>query len=310
MKIFIFFELNAAQLSRLRQIAGNDKLCFPVAQQDAANIDPGFADCAVAFGNVPAAWLAQTTALRWIQLESAGFEEYRSLDWRTLGEQITLTNLAGFFSEPVAQSILAGILSHYRGIEQLVLSKSAKNWMGGSLRKQLRSLSGATVVLLGRGSINIRLAELLGPCRCNIISFGSDWDRTPLDQSLAIADIVVCAMPETDATKGLFDDARIGHLKRNALFVNFGRGSIIDEHALVAALERRQIGGAVIDVTMHEPLPADHPLWTAPNMILTQHTGGGTDDEIDRKIEFFADNLARYRTAVPLHNKVNIERGY
>ena len=310
MEIFVSIELNAAQLSRLRQIAGDDKLYFRANHSDDTNSDRGFAGCAVAFGNVPAAWLESTTTLRWVQLESVGFAEYRNLDWQTLGAQITVTNLAGFFSDPVAQSILAGILAHYRGIDQLVPAKLTKTWIGDSLRKQLRTLSAAAVVLFGRGSINSRLAELLVPYRCKVINFGSDWTRVSLDESLPMADIVVCTVPETDATIGLFDRARIKYLKRDALLVNFGRGSIVDEHALAAALESRQIGGAVIDVTMCEPLPANHPLWTAPNTILTQHSGGGTNDEIDRKIEFFADNLARYRAAAPLLHKVDFKRGY
>ena len=117
-------------------------------------------------------------------------------------------------------------------------------------------------------------------------------------------------MPETDATIGLFNAARLGLLKAGALFVNFGRGSVVDEDALAAALNSRAIGGAVIDVTLREPLPGGHPFWTAPNTILTQHTGGGTADEIDRKIDVFAENLARYRDGEPLVGIVDIERGY
>lgn len=308
-KIFVFIELDEAQRRRLQRAAGGGSLRF-AANPRSAEIDPQFTGCAVAFGNVPAAWLERSAALRWMQLESAGFGEYRALDWQTLGKRITVTNLAGFFSEPVAQSMLAGILAHYRGIDQLARLQPAADWVGEPLRKQLRILGGATVVLFGRGSINRRFAELLAPYRCDIIRFGRDWTQPALDRGLAAADIVVCCVPETDATAGLFDEARIGRIKRGALWVNFGRGSIADERALVAALERRQLGGAVIDVSVREPLPADDPLWRAPNAILTQHSGGGSDDETGRKVEFFAGNLARYRAGEPLLNEVDFERGY
>ncbi len=310
MDIFVSTDLNDAQIARMRELAGDDVLHIRGCYDDGADLEPAFAASEVVFGNVPASWLPRTASLRWMQLESVGFGEYRDLDWRALGDRITLTNLAGFFADPVAESALAGILALYRGIDRLVLLRGKKEWKGNPLRGELRTLKGANVVLFGYGAINRRLAELLAPYRCRTTRFGSDWTPARLDESLAAADIVVSAVPETDTTIGLFDKARLGLLKGGALFVNFGRGSVVDEDALAAALNSRGIGGAVIDVTLREPLPRDHPFWTEPNTILTQHTGGGTEDEIDRKIDVFADNLARYRDHRPLVGIVDFERGY
>ena len=152
-------------------------------------------------------------------LNRSAFGEYRNLDWSVLEKQITITNLAGFFSDPVAQSSLAGILAHFRGIDQLVLLKHKKEWVGDPIREELRSLTGVDVVLFGYGSINQRLAELLTPYQCHITHFGRDWTPAQLDQALAVADIVVCAVPETNATIRVFEQARLDLLKKDALFV-------------------------------------------------------------------------------------------
>ena len=92
--------------------------------------------------------------------------------------------------------------------------------------------------------------------------------------------------------------------------MNFGRGSVVDENALIEILMQKRIRGAGIDVTMDEPLPENHGLWTCPNTIITQHTGGGTVDEIPRKIEWFSDNLKRFRNGETLQGIVDFERGY
>lgn len=310
MEIFVSTDLNDTQIAHMREVAGDDVLHLHGCYDDDADLEQAFVTSEVVLGNVPASWLPRTASLRWIQLESVGFDEYRVLDWRALGDRITLTNLAGFFADPVAESALAGILALYRGIDRLVLLQGKKEWKGDPLRGELRTLTGADIVLFGYGTINRRLAELLAPYRCRITHFGSDWTPAQLDESLAVADIVVSAVPETDTTIGLFNKARLGLLKDGALFVNFGRGSVVDEDALAAALNIRAIGGAVIDVTMREPLPRDHAFWTTPNTILTQHTGGGTEDEIDRKIDVFANNLTRYRDGRPLIGIVDFKRGY
>jgi len=310
MEIFVCVDLTEWQVARLRHVVGADALHVRDGLGNDAAFDPCFMSCAVAFGNVPPSWLAQSQTLRWIQLESVGFGEYRNLDWQALGRSIAVTNLAGFFAEPVAETALAGILALHRGIDRLVRLQSAGDWQGDRLRKELHTLAGAKVILFGYGSINRRLADLLTPFGCKITPFGRDWTADELDGALSVADIVVCAVPETNATVGLFDAARLSLLKPSVLFVNLGRGSVLVEDALAERLRDGRLGGAVIDVTAHEPLPPEHGFWDCPRLILSQHSGGGTADEIDRKIEVFADNLARYRAGTPLVGLVDFEQGY
>lgn len=310
MDIFVSLDVTARQVALLEEIAGADDLHVHGGFAGDAALDPDFGRCEVVFGNVPANWLPQSRALRWVQLESVGFGEYRALDWRALGQLMTVTNLAGFFTEPVAETALAGILALYRGIERLVRLQSGGDWQGDQVRKRLHTLAGASVVLFGYGAINRRLAALLDPFGCDITCFGSGWTAEQLDEALCAADIVVSAVPETHTTVGLFDAARLSLLKTTAVFVNVGRGSVLADSALAERLRGGRLGGAVIDVTSSEPLPPDHEFWGCPNLILTQHTGGGTEDEIDRKINVFADNLARYRKGKPLVGIVDFEKGY
>jgi len=311
MKIFLSInEFNTIQRQNLAKILGSATLIERQNYDDDAAVESGFKDCEVVFGNVPPDWLQNTQALRWAQLDSVGFGEYRSLDWQQLGSQITLTNLAGFFSDPVAQTALGGILALYRGLDQLILHRLNQRWEGEKQRTQLRTLSGAQIVLFGHGAINRRLEQLLSGFDCAIQTFGKSWTPAQLDAALSQADIVISTVPETDATVGVFSAQRLALLKHDAIFVNCGRGSVVDEIALASMLDSGALYGAVVDVTIDEPLPADHPFWRTPRLLLTQHTGGGTLDELDRKIRVFADNLSRYLNNQPLHNRVDFNRGY
>ena len=267
---------------------------------------PAFQAAQVVFGNPTVAWLAQAPDLKWVQLESVGFGEYAGQD---LGGA-TLTNLAGFFAEPVAESILAGLLALYRGIDRLTLLRRDGIWMGDDIRPTLRCLADARVTLFGMGAINARLADMLIPFGCRIKALRSGWRPEVLDAALAETDILVATAPETAATRDAFDARRLSLLPTSAVVASFGRGSVLDETALATTLTDGALSGAVIDVTREEPLPRDHPFWTCPNLILTQHSGGGTGDEIDRKIDLFLANLARYRAGEPLIGVVSFEKGY
>lgn len=310
MEIFVGIDLEDHHRRAIQALTGSDKLHLHGLMADDDPIPLLFAGCEVVFGNPPASWLKQSNALRWLQLESVGFGEYMDLDWGRLGSRVTMTNLAGFFADPVAESVLAGILSLYRGIDRLTQLKNRKAWVGDPLRKELRCLRGRRVVLFGRGAINQRLKEMLEAFHCVVEVFGRDWKAGPLDRALSAADIVACTVPDTPMTRGVFSRERLARLREDALFVNAGRGSLVEEDALVEMLNARRLGGAVIDVTREEPLPVDHGLWDCPNTIVTQHTGGGSDDETDRKIEVFSENLARYRRGEALSGVIDFTRGY
>ena len=164
--------------------------------------------------------------------------------------------------------------------------------------------------MVGFGAINQRLATLLAPFNCQITPIRTATPVDKMDRALATADIVVCCAPDTLATRGMFDAARLALLPKHAVFANFGRGSIVNEASLADALNNGQIGGALLDVTEDEPLPTSHPFWKCRNTILTQHSGGGTADELDKKIDVFLSNFTRFRNGEPLVGIVDMKRGY
>ncbi len=308
MKIFVCLNLTPEQLHRLQGSMADHELHYAPDAEDNPKARAVFDRCDIVFGNPPVDWVAQNTGLSWVQLESVGFGEYVALNWPVLSKRLKITNLAGFFSDPVAESILAGILALYRGISRLSVLQTQKHWVGEKLRPSFRSLRGVNVVLFGKGDINRRVEELLAPFHCTITRFGRDWRASDLHDGLATADVVICTVPDSPATRNVFDRAMIARIKTGSILANFGRGSLIDETALIEAVQNGRLGGAVIDVTQEEPLPLDHRFWTCPQILLTQHTGGGAHDEIDRKIDFFIGNLKRYQSNLPLHSLVDFTK--
>lgn len=294
--------LAGEQQARLQQGARD----WDVRFQDPA--EPS--DCPVIFGNPEPEIVTANPALRWMQLESVGFGEYADLDLSRSDGVVQVSNLAGFFADPVAETALAGILALGRGIDRLAVLQQQAEWVGDPLREDLRLLKGASVLLFGYGAINRRVAELLAPFGCRIEHLTSGWTADALDAAIAEADILIATAPDTPKTRGLFDQVRLACIKPGAIFCNFGRGSLVDEAALAEALKAGQLGGAIIDVTEDEPLPTDHAFWRCPNTIVTQHSAGGTADELDHKIDVFLANLARYRTGEPLVGLIDFAKGY
>src|SRR5690606_32381870 len=220
------------------------------------------------------------------------------------------------FADAVAQTALAGLLALVRGVDRLARLQAQRRWDCAAIRGSIRTLSGADVVVMGYGGIGRRFPELLAPFGCRVPRFAPPAPEAELknvaalDAALPQADVVFAALPEHPDTVGLLCAQRLRRLKPTAIVVNVGRGSVLDEAALVELLRRDELGGAVLDVTAQEPLPADHPLWGLPNVVLTQHTAGGECDEIDRKIAFFTDNCRRYRDGLPLRSQIDWSKGY
>ncbi len=264
-----------------------------------------FAGCEMAFGNIPATWAAKSTDLKWLQLESVGYEPYNGIlpDFQKRG---AITNLHGFFGQPVAESALAGILSLMRGVDQLTLLKEQKKWVGNALRPSLTTLSGAKVLIAGGGNIGQSIRKLLSGFDTKTVIY----DKFPetgdihlpenFDIELSDADVVISCLPETVETKQFFNRQRFALMRPSTIFVNVGRGGVVDETVLIEWLYERRIAGAVLDVTLAEPLPLEHKLWDCPNTIITQHTGGGSGKELSGKVAIFLENLERYLSGKPL----------
>ncbi|MDB6092834.1 MAG: Glyoxylate reductase [Verrucomicrobia bacterium] len=312
--ILVWAHLDSRARDLIKQTATDDRVHFADRNHPSALDLEKLAEAEVVFGNIPAQLLPTCQKLRWMQLESVGFEYYNNL----LGDfpNLTISNLKGMFEWPAVETALAGLLSLGRGLQRLIPAQGEQSWIELAVRPETRVLRGRRVLVLGAGSIGQRMVRLLQAFECETHVFARtspDADvRTPAELAAHFAgsDVIVCCLPKTPATLRLVSRPLLQSMKSTAVFVNIGRGSVVDEAALIEVLQQRKIGGAVIDVTLTEPLPPGHALWKCPNTVLTQHTGGGYDDELLDKARLFLKNLARYRNGIPVLNRVDLQKGY
>ncbi len=311
MKIFCAIDLNSEERSYFKKKVSENQLLFK--NEIGENSVEAFFDCEICFGNISPDWVERSIKLKWLQLESVGFDAYLKLEGQNLP---TITNLRGFFAIPVAETVIAGILTLYRGMDKLVQLKESRRWEGANLRPELRTLNNSTAIILGVGSIGLRLKVLLKSFNCKVLLFdkyNTNADYTniiDLHTILPDMDIIINCLPDTRETRHLINKERLKLLNENAIIVNVGRSPAIDEDALINYLKEKRIAGAVLDVTNEEPIPGNHPLWNVPNAILTQHTGGGYDKEILDKVDVFLENLKRFEEGSEILNEVDLIKGY
>ena len=272
--------------------------------------DSNYLKCEIVFGNIPSCWVAQSSNIKWIQLESTGFAEYSETNFNYLKKNVIINNLKSFFASQVAQTTLAGVLSIYRGTDIFVLLKKEKKWVGDPIRNKLELLNNKNVLFFGKGSINKEVSKYLKPfdCKCSFID--SQSKKEYILNKLKFAEIVICALPGTQRTKLLFNKKMLDTLSKDSILVNVGRGNLIHEDYLVEKLNNKTLRGAVLDVTSEEPLLKKSKLWNCPNLILTQHTAGGYTDELRDKVSFFLDKFKRYSKKTTVLNIINPSKGY
>lgn len=269
-----------------------------------------FQSADMVMGNPPAAWFSEPLPnLKFWQLDSAGFDGYKNAQINA-----AVANMGDYFAWPCAETMVAGILSMYRRIPELALLQSRSEWVGAPIRDRTGLLRQKRVVILGTGTIGQAVRQMLTGFNCSVKMLARTDPQADLHSAqelkevLPQTDIVVNCLPGT--ATGFFSAELIGAMTASSLYANVGRGSTTDEPALIAALQSGKLGGAVLDVTAKEPLPADSPLWSLPNVLLTQHTGGGQPDEDAGKVTQFLKNLTSFLAGEPLENTVELERGY
>jgi phosphoglycerate dehydrogenase-like enzyme len=244
--------------------------------------------------------LAKLPRLQVIQLMSAGAE--RMLPYVPAG--VTLCNARGAHDPAVAEWIVAVVLAELRHLPEFVTAQRAGTWHA----VPSEPLAGQTVLIVGYGSIGAATEHLLAPfgVRVERVARHARPGVSSLDDLPALlpgADIVILLVPVTPATTRLADARFLGLMHDHALLVNAARGSIVDTEALLAELNSGRLRAA-LDVTDPEPLPAGHPLWSAPNLLLTPHVAGASTDAIPRVRAIVAAQLARYAAGEPLANVV------
>jgi len=309
MNIYIACELKSLEKKILKDNLKKHNLYFSNLKfKEIA--DNNFLKCEIVFGNIPSNWVKQSGKIKWLQLESTGFGEYSNVKKNFLNKDVIITNLKSFFACQVAQTTMAGIFSFYRGLDTFTLLKNEKKWIGDPMRAKLEILNNKNVLFFGKGSINKEISKYLKVFNCQYSFVDSKSKKNFFIKKLKKAEIVICALPGTVKTKMLFNKKMISCLSKKTILVNVGRGNLIDEKYLIKKLKSNFLKGAILDVTAEEPLKKNNPLWSCPNLILTQHTGGGYKDEMVDKVNFFLDNLQKYLKKSKVLNKINPSKGY
>lgn len=255
--------------------------------------------------------------LEWVQSVGAGTGQLQSAGLAEAG--IRLTSAAGVNAVGIAEFVLARVLQHWKRLREIDAARERHVWAP----VYGRQLSGATIGLIGLGAINSAVASRAKAFGMRVLAtrrsatpgatapdidelFPSDALHTMLGQ----CDAVVAAVPETPETTGMMDAAAFAAMQAGAFFCNVGRGSFVDEFALIDALKRGHLSGAAVDVASIEPLPDDHPLWDAHNLFISPHAAAVPAALFVNLHELFRDNLSRYLAGDPLVNEVDLSRGY
>ena len=282
----------------------------------AGSADPALAAADIAFGQPDATQCMANPRLRWVALTTAGYTRYDTDEFREnfRARGAALTSVSEVFADSCAQHVLAMMLALGR---QLLPSHQAQltdhSWHYEKRRYESRLLTGQSVVMLGFGAIGQRLAELLAPLGMKITAVRRSVrsergvrivPEEMLSSALGEADHVVNILPDNAATRGYMNARRLACLKPGARFYNVGRGTTVDQGAVLEALQSGRLGAAYLDVFEPEPLPPAHPLWTAPNCYITAHTAGGHHDQDERIVEHFLKNLAAFQRGEPLLDRV------
>lgn len=252
-------------------------------------------------------------SLRWVQTFGAGVEHLRGVE---LPSGAMLTNAAGVSGVSIAEFVLARLLALWKRLPELGDLQAARRWeptFG-------RLVSGSTLVVVGLGGIGSALATRAAALGMKVLGVRRHPAPHPaceevagpdrLFELLARADAAALCAPATSETEALFDAEAFAAMHTGSIFCNVSRGSLVDEHALVAALSSGHLGAAVLDVTRQEPLPPESPLWDTPHLYLSPHSSVAVDRYVPDVFAFFADNLARYVRGEALRNVVDRVRGY
>lgn len=266
----------------------------------------------IILGSPLASSLADAPNVKWLHSMWAGVDPY--LTCGHLRADTVLTSSAGFNSRSVAEHMLAMLLSLYR---KLPIYRDNQRECIWKHKGELRSPMNSTILILGTGHIGQYFARFCRMMGARTIGFrrsvGTAVDGfdevhaiAELDDYLPQADVLALALPHTAETAGLLNAQRFARINDGAVLINAGRGTVLDQNALLTALQTGKLWGAAIDVTDPEPLPADDPLWGMQNLIITPHMAGDMELESNREasIQIALDNLKRYYAGEPLKNQV------
>ncbi len=282
---------------------------------EGGSLSDHLSDVEILYGTVPESALPHATSLQWVMQPFVGVEGSMYPAFKE--SPITLVNSRRLYGPQLAEHAFALLLSLTRGIHtQLdLMREKAWKWL------PCVEVSGMTMGILGLGGIGRAVAQRAKAFDFNVIAVDPEPMDKPdtvdalgqldwLPEFLSRSEVLTVCCPITPQTHKLLSHAEFDALPEGCFFINVSRGKVVDEAALIAALESGKVAGAGLDVTYTEPCPPDNPLWTLPNVILTSHTAGASQNIAKRAMELFIDNMHKYVNGEPLTNVVDKEKGY
>jgi len=313
--VLLWTDSSAAYLDAIKAAGLADRVAVDtLPRKDRPSADQLARTEALMAGAVPAGVLPSMPKLRWAQAMSAGVEGWLALP--DLPPGLTLTCARGTHTESMPENILAALFHVAKPVATAVENQKRGKWV----HTMPQPLTGKTLGILGLGAIGGEVARLASAFGVRVIgtrrrpaSIANVAEILPSDRTdevLAQSDFVLLLLPATPDTDNLIDARRLAKMKPTAWLLNFGRGHLIKDDDLIAAVKARKIAGAMLDVFRQEPLPAEHPFWTTEGIIVLPHIGG-PHPERDRFVaRLFVDNLGRFLDGVPLKEVVDRAAGY
>jgi phosphoglycerate dehydrogenase-like enzyme len=317
--LLVLGDPNEPSLARLAEVGPG--VNYRIAKS-AAELGPGLAELDAAFSWSGArtdliALANQAPRLKWIHTRNVGLDA--TLSPELIESPVLLTNGRGTFSQSLGEFVIAGALYFAKDMPRMMKSRTAHKWDVFDVRE----ISRQTIGIVGHGDIGRAIAWRAKAMGMRVLALRRDAspragdehvDRvyaTPeLHSMIPECDYVAVAAPLTPQTRHLMGSAEFQLMKPSAVIMNVGRGPVIDESAMVKALQTKQIRGAFLDVFEVEPLPQDSPLWDLENVFVSAHTADHTFDWNNDAVQFFLEQLARWRRGEPLRNKVDKRAGY
>ncbi|TQS70650.1 D-2-hydroxyacid dehydrogenase [Ornithinibacillus gellani] len=260
--------------------------------------------------------LAKAKKLEWIMVISAGLDK---LPLQKIAERdILLTNVRGIHKIPMAEYVISMLLQVYRNEKALIENEKEHVWERRGLPQEI---SEQTMLVAGTGAIGQEVARLAKAFRMKTIGvsrsgrtvthFDENYPVADLKKVLPEADFVVSVLPSTDETRHLFTMEHFRSMKDHTVFVNIGRGDLVESEVLIQAIKEQEIAHAILDVAEEEPLPHDHPLWEVENITITPHASGVSPKYLDRSLAIFMENLEAYVNGSKQYkNVIETKRGY
>jgi len=308
--------LSAKEQERIRAVSKNIDLQIVTDPKS-----PALEEAEVIIGNVDASVLQRAKKLKWVQVLHAGVE---NMSKEMIAHPLVLTNMQKIFAPVIAESAIALLLSLTRGLVQFAIPNfQHQKWVGRPPDNiKLDDLYNKTIGIVGMGGIGSETARRL--------HYGFNMrvlatDAKPMHKPAFVeelhdplwfmemvpkVDVLMSAAPLTKETREMFNDEVFGKMKPGSYFINVSRGGLVKQDALIEALKSNKIAGAGLDVATPEPLPADSPLWTCPNLVITGHNSTVADSRYERMFGLVMENVRRYTLGLPLMNVVDKEKGY